>query len=141
MYSIFTTNDDVILDVGGDDAGATVLGRFAEKIIEKGYEMMYVANMYRPMISDPKDAVSVLRDIEYVCGLKATAAVNNSHLKDMTTVSTIVDSLSYAKAVAKYANIPLLFTAAPRRLINELPENESFYPVEVYVRTAWEKEE
>jgi hypothetical protein len=139
INSVFATDGDVIIDVGGNDDGATVLGRFSGKIKEKGYEMLYVTNMYRPLTADPKDSMSVLRAIEEACRLKATAIVNNSHLKDLTTVRTITDSMRYAKEVSRTAEIPLLFSAVPRGMIKKMPEDESFYPVDVYVRTVWEK--
>ncbi|MCL1904637.1 MAG: hypothetical protein FWG19_00750 [Methanomassiliicoccaceae archaeon] len=139
MYSIFDTDDDVIIDAGGDDVGATVLGRFSDKIRERGYEMLYVTNMYRPLISDPDDSARLLRSIEEVCKLKATAVVNNSHLKSLTDASVIMNSLGHAKEVSRSARIPLMCSTAPRGLIPELPENECFYPVDVYVRTVWEK--
>ena len=141
MYSIFDTDDEVIIDAGGDDAGATVLGRFSAKIKERGYEMLYVTNMYRPLTSCPKDSADLLKEIERVCGLKATAVVNNSHLKDMTSASTITDSICYAKKTSSIAGVPLMCSTADRQLISELPEDECFYPVDVYVRTVWEKEE
>ena len=35
----------VILDIGGDDAGAAVLGRYSQKIKDQGkYELLYVIN-------------------------------------------------------------------------------------------------
>jgi len=139
MYSIFDSDDDVIIDAGGDDAGAVVLGRFSGEIKKKGYEMVYVTNMYRPMTSDPEDSVELLKGIEAVCRLKATAIVNNSHLKDQTTASVITDSLPYAKEVSRIAGIPLSHSTAPRCLIKELPANEYFYPADVYVTVAWEK--
>ena len=141
IYSMFDTDDDIILDAGGDDAGATVLGRFSSEIVERGYEMLYVTNMYRPMTSCPDDSVNMLRDIENACGLKATAVVNNSHLKELTTASVIMNSVEYAKEVARLAQIPLLFTAVPRSHVGGLPEDEYFYPADVYVRSIWENEE
>lgn len=141
MYSIFDTDDEVILDAGGDDVGATILGRFSRNIVERGYEMLYVTNMYRPMTSDPEDSVGILREIESACGLKATAVINNSHLKEMTTVSTITDSLQYAKDVSRSAGIPLRFSAVPRHMIGELSADECFYPIDIYVQTIWEKGE
>jgi len=140
MGSIFDSDDDVIVDAGGDDAGATVLGRFSGKAREKGYEMLYVTNMYRPFTSDPDDSVGILRDIEDTCGLKATAVVNNSHLKGLTTLSTIIDSIGYAKEVSSKAGIPLKFTVVPKNITEGLPEDEYFYPADVYVGTIWEKE-
>ena len=37
----------VILDVGGDDAGAVALGQYASLIEEREYEMLYVYNPFR----------------------------------------------------------------------------------------------
>jgi len=139
MGSLFDSPDDVIIDAGGDDAGAIVLGRFSEMIRKREYTMLYVTNMYRPFTSDAEGAVDILRDIEKVCGLKATAIVNNSHLKDLTTPSIITDSIGYAKDAAKKANIPLLFTVVPRSMTSKLSKEENFYPVDVYVRAIWEK--
>ncbi|MDR0778257.1 MAG: hypothetical protein LBE48_02300 [Methanomassiliicoccaceae archaeon] len=141
FHSIFETNDEVVIDAGGDDVGATALGRFSKKVKEKGYEMLYVTNMYRPFTSNADDSVEMLRSIERTCGLKATAVVNNSHLKGLTNASTIIDSLEYAKDVARSAGLPLLFSVVPRSLIDQLPKDEYFYQADVYVGTIWEKGE
>ncbi|MCL2711991.1 MAG: hypothetical protein FWD37_01785 [Methanomassiliicoccaceae archaeon] len=141
LQMIFDSDDTVIIDAGGDDAGATALGRFSDMIKEKGYEMFYVTNMYRPFTSVPSDSADMMKDIEKACKLKATAIVNNSHLKEFTTVSTITDSVPYAKEVSEIAKIPLLFSTVPRNMINKLKENENFYPIDVYVTTVWEKGE
>jgi hypothetical protein len=138
MGSLFDSSDDVIIDAGGDDAGAIVLGRFSEMIRGREYTMLYVTNMYRPFTSDAEGSVDILRDIEKVCGLKASAVVNNSHLKDLTTPSIITDSIGYAKDVANKAGIPLLFTVVPRSMTSKLSKEENFYPVDVYVKAIWE---
>lgn len=53
-YSII---DDVgvhaVIDVGGDDRGALVLGRYSDKIkAGEDYEMFFVINKYRPLTRD-----------------------------------------------------------------------------------------
>lgn len=70
----------VIVDVGGDDAGATALGRFSRQLNESGYDMLCVVNKFRKFISSPDEAVGLLGEIEAACRLKATGLVNNSHL-------------------------------------------------------------
>jgi hypothetical protein len=141
MHSLFDTEYDVIIDAGGDDAGAKVLGRFSDRIRAKDHEMIYVTNMYRPFTAKAEDSVNIMRDIEAACRLKVSSVVNNSHLKDLTEASTIIDSLEYAKEVARSAGVPLLFSTAPRDLISALPKDENFYPTDVYVGTIWEKGE
>ena len=128
----------VIMDVGGDDAGAVALGGFAKKISSMDYDMWYVINQYRSMIADVSDAVDVMRDIEMASRLKITGIVNNSHLKDLTTSRNILDSVDYAEKTAKAANVPMKFTTCPENLRDSLKEIDFLYPIAIYVRTPWE---
>ncbi|MBR2397621.1 MAG: hypothetical protein IKA97_02505, partial [Clostridia bacterium] len=46
-----------ILDIGGDDRGAYALGRYTPYILEENdYEMVFVANFYRPLTTTANDA-------------------------------------------------------------------------------------
>jgi len=130
----------VILDVGGDDAGAVVLGVLSEKIRKKDHDMWYVVNRCRPMVSDPESSAEMLRDIENASRLKVTGIVNNSHLKDQTAPETILDSVSYAERTAELAGVPLVFSTCPKDICNGVGEIEFLYPVAIYVKTPWEKE-
>ena len=129
----------VIVDVGGDDVGATALGRYREIIQARGYDMIYVINRYRNMTSTPEDAAEILLEIENACGLRATSIVNNSHLKQLTTADTILDSVHFADCTAKMLGLPISFTTAPKSLADALNNIPNVYPVDIYVRTPWEQ--
>ena len=135
------TTKTVIVDVGGDDVGATALGRYAEIISKRGYEMIYVINRYRSMTSTPEDAAEILVEIERACGLKATSIVNNSHLKQITTADTVLDSVHFADCTAKMLGLPISFTTAPKGVADALNNIPNVYPIEIYVRTPWEQGE
>jgi len=107
---IFLPDTFSVLDVGGDDSGATVLSVYKERIIEKGYRFFYVINRSRPFIEDPRDAVSMLRDIEEASGLRASAVINNTSLGAETTADIIRDSFSYASEVCRLADVELAAT-------------------------------
>lgn len=128
-----------IIDVGGDDAGATVLGRFAKDVQNVDYDMWYVINRYRSMVADADRSVNMLHLIEDASGLKATGVVNNSHLKEETTLEMILGSLNYAERTSEAAGVPLIFTTCPRSMTDKL-QNISTYPVDIYVRTVWDNE-
>jgi nitrogenase subunit NifH len=143
LNSIFTSSDDhIILDVGGDDVGSTVLGTIARKISELDYEMLYVVNRYRVLSTTAEEAVELLREIEAASRLKATAVVNNSHLKSVTTAQDILDSAEFAQKAADTLSLPLLFTTVPRKIGTEQAETLSkipnLYPIDIYVRSPWE---
>lgn len=141
IYSIFVKEGHVILDVGGDDVGATVLGRFSERFEEVNYELLYVINKHRNLIAEPEDAVHILREIEEVARVKATAIVNNSHLKELTSAETVIKSMAYANEVADKLNLPLIYSTVPKSINEELINIDSSlqtYPIDIYVKTVWE---
>lgn len=136
---IITNPGYVIIDVGGENDGATALGRYSEAFLKfkDDIEMYYVVNYYRDMIKDPKDALQLLLDIEKAARFKATAVVNNSNLGPVTTKETIIDSIDYAKIVAKSAGLPLAFTTAPSEIECEQLDLLGVKYVNVYVKPIW----
>lgn len=131
----------IIIDVGGDDAGATALGRYSKEISEAGYDMIYVINRYRSMTTTPEEAAQILVEIETTSRLKATGIVNNSHLKQLTTADTIIDSIEFADRTAEILGLPILFTTAPVSVADSLNNIAHVHPLDVYVNTPWEKEQ
>lgn len=124
---VYALTDDkgltAIIDVGGDDRGALALGRWRDKIVEENnYEMLLVINMYRPLTSDVKSTIEVMREIELAAGMKFTAVVNNSNLGDDTDEETVLDSLEYAKGVCEAAQLPLKMTTVPEWLYEPLKD-------------------
>ncbi len=136
ISGVFGYSGFVIIDAGGDDVGATALGRYAPKIRSYDYDMLYVINRYRPMASEPESAAAILREIENASRLSATGIVNNSHLKEFTTAQTIMDSMSFAEETSKILGLPLRFTAVPKQTAPQLAL-ENLYPVDIIVRTPW----
>ncbi|MBQ9948260.1 MAG: tyrosine-protein kinase family protein [Oscillospiraceae bacterium] len=133
MAALLREYDRVIIDVGGDDAGAIALGQYATILQNFGYEMLYVVNSFRYLTGTPDEAVELLRDIELVSRLKATGIVNSSNLGAETTAEDVLGSVEYAERAAETAGLPLVFTVAERRL-----GLTQFRGVEVYVRPFWE---
>ncbi|TLM98890.1 MAG: ParA family protein [Actinobacteria bacterium] len=146
VSSAFGAEGLVIFDVGGDDAGATALGRYAGDVGALDYDLLYVVNRYRNLTSTAEEAAALLGEIESASHLKATGVVNNSHLAKDTTVATVLDSLEFADAAARQLGLPLRFTTVPRALASEFgstPGDATFvpnpYPVNVYVRAPWDE--
>ncbi len=112
-----TGNDDyVIVDVGGDDAGATALRGFSSIITNVGYDMFYIINQRRPEIANLPDALQILAEIQVACGLTCTGVINNTHLCSLTTPAVVEASLPYATQVAKAIGVPLVATSFNKKL-------------------------
>ncbi len=145
VNAMFLKKGRVIVDVGGDDVGATVLGRFRDRLSEIDYDCLYLVNMYRNLTQTPEDALQVLHEIENVSTVRATHVVNNSHLKNETTVDRILASADFAKETAKMAGVDVAATTVPKELLEKQKNLAEFtkksgelYPVSILVKTNWE---
>ena len=139
----------LIVDAGGDDVGATALGRFAKTVAAVPYEMLYVVNRSRNLTQEPAEAVEVLREIEAKSHLRATCVVNNTHLQRDTDAQVVEQGVPFAQAVAQAAGLPLACTTVPAAAARQVADRETthrapnedrqtYYPVQVYVRSPWE---
>ena len=142
---MFETDRDVVMDLGGDDAGAVVLGRYADQLSKIDYEMTYLVNKYRNLTSIVSDAVEILKEIEAASSCKATNVVNNSHLKKESTFDIVKESIPFAKEVAKELSLPFMGTTIPEFLLEDEKvkqavknSEETFFPVQIYVKAPWE---
>ena len=122
MYAL--TDDrsmTAVLDIGGDDRGALVLGRLAPKILaENDYEMLMVINCYRPLTRDAASTLEVMREIEYAGGIRFTGLVNNSNLGAVTAAEDILASRDYAEEVARLSGLPIVMTSVRQDLYAEV---------------------
>ena len=127
---LYALTDDrsmrAIIDVGGDDRGALVLGRLAPEILaENDYEMLMVINCYRPLTRDASSTIEVMREIECAGGIRFTALINNSNLGTETTAEDVLSSVRYADEVAAISNLPLVMTTVDQRLEKDLKDKIS----------------
>ena len=140
IEEISCEDSTLIIDVGGDDAGAVALGRYTEafsRYIDE-IEMLYVINKYRYLTNTADEVLALMLEIENAARMKHTAIVNNSNLGNETTLELIEASEEFASETAERAGIPLLFTTCPDTLA-EFSEIEDIYPVKIFVKPLWEK--
>lgn len=129
----------LIVDVGGDDAGAIGLGRYAEGFsayVPEQLDMWYVINRYRYLTERPEETLELMYEIEAVSRMRHTGIVNNSNLGRETTADTIRQALSYAEKTAAQAKLPLVYTTYRNNLELSLPNG---LPVDVFVKPVWEE--
>ena len=142
MYSIFDSKDMVIVDVGGDDVGSTVLGRFRPKFEGLDYDMLYVVNRFRNLTATPEEAVEVLNEIRAVSGLTPTGLINNSHLMQETDAHIIAEGIDFTKKISALTGLPVKATTLRRDLYDSTIKNvygdtEHFYPIDIHVSVCW----
>lgn len=131
-----------ILDVGGDAAGATVLGALKDVLINQSYQMIQVLNPNRPDTSDLKGCLRIYNDIQKQTGLKITGIAGNANLIDDTTTETIVEGYQFAEAFANEVNLPLLFISGDQALMPSIPKEKikcAFLPINRQMVPPWKK--
>lgn len=128
----------LITDVGGDDAGAIALGRYAKAFEEfsNEVEMLYVVNCRRFLTSTADEALALMYEIEAVAGMKHTAIVNNTNLLYETTAEVLESSQKFAEEIAEKAGLPIEYTCVPMGISAKVTNP---FPVEIYVKKVWEE--
>jgi hypothetical protein len=123
MKTLIADNEVLILDVGGDDEGAKVLGRYEEILRDIPYEMLYVVNFYRYFENEVDEALEMLLEIEKASKLHHTGIINNSNLGSETTKDVVDKTLDLAEKLSHSANLPIVKT---------------IYDPTIYVKKVWE---
>ena len=137
---IATEDGYLIIDVGGDDAGATALGRYSEPFerFKSDIDMLYVVNCYRYLTRFSSEALELFGEIEATARFHHTGIINNSNLGAMTTKDTVLESMKFAEEVSEGTGLPLVFTTAPKSIKCEELNGKVKY-VDVYVKPIWEQ--
>lgn len=131
--AIADKNSYLIMDIGGDDVGAVAMGRYTPSILEENnYEMIYVANCYRPLTKTAEDTLEVMREIEVASGIPFTAIINNSNLGVETTPEVVVKSNVYAQELSKISKLPVLYTTVNNSIVNDIGDKvPNVFPLEL----------
>lgn len=129
----------VVIDLGGDNVGARVLGRYREDISNDSYDMLIVLNANRPETQTPEQAISYIKAIEETAGLKITGIINNTHLLRSTTIEEVLKGQRLAEEVAGELGIDVRYTACMESLADELPEDlkKKYFPIGMHLRKEW----
>lgn len=99
-----------ILDVGGNDDGATVLGSLNRFIRNANYAGLLVINRHRPFADDPE---KVKRQVEALTSkgrIRADYLVNNTNIGEETDSQVIINGERYIEEISEKTGIPVLCT-------------------------------
>ena len=119
--------DSVIFDVGGDDVGATALGRYHQDFmdLEPGsLEVLNVINMRRPLASTVEKILRLQEGMQAHARLQITGMINNTNLATMTSVEELRDGYELLKEVSDITGIPVAYTTGKKEFLDAfLAEN------------------
>jgi RecA/RadA recombinase len=114
----------LIMDVGGDEGGARVLGSLSDVVPVDDTDCWLILNFRRPSTPDPDRALKMIREIEAVGRLPVAGLISNTHLMDETTPAIVLDGYRQAMATAELAEVPVIAVTVTEDLAADL-RNES----------------
>ncbi len=124
----------LLLDIGGDDTGARVLGSLADVLPVADTEVLAVLNFRRPSTPDVAGAVAMVRAIERVARVAVTGLVSNTHLMAETTPEIVLEGHRLAQETGAELAIPLVGIAVADGLAARLGEARPDCPIQVLRR-------
>jgi len=118
-----------LLDVGGDDVGATVLAALADFLKGQAPEVLQVINPNRPHTDTVEGCLKIRGEIEKSARMTITGFVGNANLMEATQAQDIFDGYDFASRVAQAAGIPLRFITAPAALLTRIDKRSIQCPI------------
>jgi hypothetical protein len=118
-----------LIDVGGDDAGATVLAALADAFRGRPYQMLQVVNPMRPYTDTVAGCLTMRRQIETASKLVVGGWIGNANLIDETTPTDILLGYDFLQQVAGESALPLKFITVARELLPQLDPGRFACPV------------
>jgi hypothetical protein len=109
-----------LLDVGGNDVGATVLSALADALNNSRFSMLQVVNPYRPFTDTVEGCLKIRAEIEAASRQTITGLVANPHLLAETKAEDVRRGISFVRDLAEKTGLPLEFATAPAHLAPEI---------------------
>jgi len=113
-------HDFLILDVGGDDAGAKVLSALADAFSGKRVQMLQVVNPLRPQTSTVSGCVAMRNEIEKAAQMTITGLIGNANLIDETRPEDIYSGYEFVQSVSQESGLALEFITVSQELLAKI---------------------
>ncbi|HEY3415853.1 MAG TPA: ParA family protein [Armatimonadota bacterium] len=125
-----------IVDLGGDPAGAVVIGQFAPLL--HAYAFWAVVNFARPTTPDAAHAAALLQEIARVTRLQLTGIISNTHLGALTEAEDILQGLAQARELGELLHLPVRLLAVPAG-VSLPPQAVPVLEITPRLRRPWER--
>ncbi|MDO5095817.1 MAG: ATP-binding protein [Peptostreptococcaceae bacterium] len=137
---ILDENYQYVMDVGGDELGARVLGSMHQVIEKYSYDMFMVINANREYTVEVNDVIKYIREIEGASKLSVTGLVSNTHLLWDTSTEDILKGCELVKKVSEQTGIPVKYVVYPSQLDISSIENQieyNLFSIDMIMREDW----
>ncbi|CAN2046473.1 Cobalamin biosynthesis protein CbiA [Candidatus Magnetomoraceae bacterium gMMP-1] len=131
-----------ILDVGGDNVGATVLSSLSDAFKKQKFRVLQVINPFRPFTETIEGCRKMRKEIETASRLKIDGIIGNANYIDETKPKNIYSGYEFVLNFAKQENLPLEMITVALPLLNQI--DISYFscpvlPIERQLVPPWKK--
>jgi hypothetical protein len=128
---ITASQDLHILDVGGDDAGATVLAALADafQAVDAPIRMLQVVNPFRPNTDTVDGCLRTRAAIEASSRRQVTGWIGNANLIEETTAAHIVFGAEFMTSLSEASGLAVEFITAPQGVLSKMDAPQLAWPV------------
>ncbi len=109
-----------VLDAGGEEAGASALGRYQPQMERTDCRMYYVVNVFRPFSEDEDQIERQMERIARRARRVPAGLINNANLGRWTTPESVLEGQRVLERVAARTGVPLVAVAGERRILEAL---------------------
>lgn len=131
---------EYVMDVGGDELGARVLGSMNEIIRKQPYDMFMVVNANREFTVKASEVVKYIREIEGASKLTVSGLVSNTHMLWDTSLEDIEKGCVLVEEVSRLTGIPVKYIVYPSQLdIRDIQQKigHEFFSIDMIMREDW----
>jgi hypothetical protein len=120
-----------IIDVGGDDAGATVLASLGDVFdeLDRPVQVFQVVNPSRPNTDSVEGCLKMRSAIEMRAHMTVDKWVGNAHMLDETTVEHLYHGDAFMASLEAADGLAVEFITAPQHLVPKLDPERIQHPV------------
>ncbi|MBU3196778.1 P-loop NTPase [Clostridium algidicarnis] len=132
-------SSEVVMDIGGDNTGATVLGQYNAYLKEEDYDLYFVINNNRPLTLDSEAVEEQIKAIESSSRLKITYLISNTNLSYETTTEHILKGDKDTYETSKRLNIPYKYVVCRRDMVDSIKDkvHAEILPIDIYMKPPW----
>lgn len=112
-----------LLDAGGDNVGATVLGSLTDSLRGKDVHMFQVVNPFRPFTETVSGCLKIREEIEGAAKMTINGIIGNANLIDETTVDDLYRGYDFIQELSRQSGLPVKFITAVADLFPRIDRN------------------
>ena len=139
IISSIRQNNNLFIDLGGDEAGVMVMGYLRSYILLRSYDFLLVVNPYRPFAGSLDDLIALKEMLETSSRVSFTGIISNPNLVEETTPVIVREGHEKVLEWARIIGLPVRYLTVEDRLYEVLqPEyKDIIHKLSLHFRPDW----